>query len=142
MLAAAVVFPLAVFIPATAVHLHVRWPVLLTVTPLAALCGAALGLAIGTRAEPRQVPLVFSIIVIPVTFLGASYYPWARLTPIPWLKVAVLLNPLVYMSEAFRMALAPQFPHMPAPAIYAGLVGFAGLLTWLGTQGFRKRVLA
>ena len=141
-LAATVVFPLAVFIPATAVHLHVRWPVLLTVTPLAALCGAALGLAIGTRAEPRQVPLVFSIIVIPVTFLGASYYPWARLTPIPWLKWAVLLNPLVYMSEAFRMALAPQFPHMPAPAVYAGLVAFAGGLTWVGTQGFRKRVLA
>lgn len=141
-LAASVVFPLAVFIPATAVNLHVRWPVLLSVTPLAALCGAGLGLAIGTRAEPRQVPLVFSIIVIPVTFLGASYYPWARLTPIPWLKWAVLLNPLVYMSEAFRMALAPQFPHMPGPAIYAGLIGFTAGLTWLGTTGFRKRVLA
>ena len=142
MLAALVVFPLAVFIPATAVHLQVRWLLLVLVTPLAALLGAALGLAIGTRADPRQVPLVFSIIVIPITFLGASYYPWARLTPIPWLKWAVLVNPLVYMSEAFRAALAPQFPHMPVLAIFAGLVGFTLGLGWLGTTGFRKRVLS
>jgi len=142
MLAALVVFPLAVFIPATAVHLHIRPLVLLTVTPMAALLGAALGLAIGTRADPRQVPLVFSIIVIPITFLGASYYPWARLTPIPWLKVAVLANPLVYMSEGFRASMAPQFPHMPIVAIYAGLIGFTAGLGWLGIAGFRKRVLA
>jgi ABC-2 type transport system permease protein len=141
-LAALVVFPLAIFIPATAVDLHVRWLLLIVVTPLAALLGAGLGLAIGTRADPRQVPLVFSIIVIPITFLGASYYPWARLTPIPWLKYAVLVNPLVYMSEAFRAALAPQFPHMPLPAIFAGLIGFTVVLVWLGTSGFRKRVLS
>ena len=142
MLAAVVVFPLAIFIPATSVDLHVRWLLLIVVTPLAALLGAGLGLTIGTRAEPRQVPLVFSIIVIPITFLGASYYPWARLTPIAWLKWVVLINPLVYMSEAFRAALAPQFPHMPLLAIFAGLIGFTVALTWLGTSGFRRRVLS
>jgi len=142
MLAASVVFPLAALVPATPVDLHVRWLVLLTVTPLAALVGAGFGLTIGTRAEPRQVPLVFSIIVIPITFLGASYYPWARLSPIPWLKWAVLVNPLVYMSEAFRAALVPQYPHMPLLAIYAGLIGFAAALGLWGTTGFRKRVLA
>lgn len=142
LLAAVVVFPLAVLVPATPVHLHVRWLVLLTVTPLAAVLGAAFGLTIGTKTEPRQVPLVFSIIVIPITFLGASYYPWARLAPIPWLKWAVLANPLVYMSEGFRAALAPQFPHMALAAIYAGLIGFTALLTWSGTTGFRKRVLS
>lgn len=141
-LAAGVVFPLAALIPTTAVHLHVRWFVLLSVTPLAAMVGAAFGLTIGTRAEPRQVPLVFSIIVIPITFLGASYYPWTRLSPIPWLKWAVLANPLVYMSEAFRAALAPQYPHMPLVAIYAGLAAFLGALGWWGTAGFRMRVLS
>jgi ABC-2 type transport system permease protein len=78
--------------------------------------------------------------VLPMTFLGATYYPWARLTPIPWLKVAVLANPLVYMSEGFRMALTPV-PAMPAPAVYGALVGFTALLAWLGIGGFRKRVL-
>ena len=60
---------------------------------------AALGLTIGTRVEPRQVPLIFSLLVIPMTFLGAVYYPWNNLAPLPWLKIAVLVNPLIYMSE-------------------------------------------
>ncbi len=141
-LAAAAVFPMAALIPATEVNLHVNWPLLLTMTPLAALVGAGLGLTIGTRVEPRQVPLMFSIIVIPITFLGATYYPWARLSPIPWLKWAVLVNPLVYMSEAFRAALTPQFHHMPLPAIFAGLLTFSIGLTWLGTRSFRRRVLS
>ena len=140
--ASAVVFPLAALIPATPVHLDVRWAQLVTALPLAALLGAALGLTIGTRAEARQVPLVFSVIIIPITFLGATYYPWAALDPIPWLKVVVLLNPLVYMSEAFRVALTPQFPHMLTAGIYAALIGFTLVLGYLGVQGFRNRVLA
>lgn len=141
-LASAVVFPLATIIPATPVHLDVRWSLLITVLPLAALLGSSLGLAIGTRAEARQVPLVFSVIIIPITFLGATYYPWATLDPISWLKWLVLANPLVYMSEAFRVSLTPQFPHMALGAIYLGLTGFTAILGWLGIQGFRNRVLA
>jgi len=141
MLAALVVFPLAAIIPATPVHLTIRWELLVTVGPLAAWVGASLGLVMGTRVAPQQVPLLFSIVVIPITFLGAIYYPWARLTPIPWLKYAVLANPLVYMSEGFRMSLTSGVPHMPGTAIYGALAGFAVLLTWLGIQGFRGRVL-
>ncbi len=141
-LASIVVFPLAAVIPATPVHLDISWPELVTFLPLATAVGAALGLAIGTRAESRQVPLVFSVIIIPITFLGATYYPWATLTPIPWLKVAVLANPLVYMSEAFRAAITPQLPHMALPAIYGALVAFTLALSWLGISGFKKRVLA
>ncbi|MCA1840864.1 MAG: ABC transporter permease [Actinomycetota bacterium] len=141
MIAALVVFPLANFIPATPVHLHIRWFVFVTVLPLSTFLGASLGLAIGTKVKPQQVPLIFSVVVIPITFLGATYYPWARLTPIPWLKYTVLINPLVYMSEAFRAAVTPQFPHMNLFAIYAGLIGFTALLASLGIQGFRSRVL-
>lgn len=141
-LAGMVVFPLATFVPATDVHLEVQWFELLTFLPLAALVGSSLGLAIGTRAKPQQVPLIFSVIVIPVTFLGATYYPWASLDPIPWLKWAVLVNPLVYMGEAFRTALTPQFPHMPVAVIYLALIGFIAFLGWQGIEGFKKRVLA
>jgi ABC-2 type transport system permease protein len=140
--AALIVFPLSTVLPATQVHLSVQWFELLTALPLAAVLGSTLGLAIGTRAEARQVPLIFSVIIIPITFLGATYYPWASLTPIAWLKWAVLVNPLVYMSEAFRTALTPQFPHMTTAAIYLGMLGFIGVLGWLGISGFRKRVLA
>ena len=85
----------------------------LTMLPLAAACRGALGLTIGTRVEPRQVPLMFSILVIPMTFLGAVYYPWSALgRRFPWLKIAVLVNPLVYMSEGFRAALDRRPAHV------------------------------
>lgn len=141
-LAGVVVFPLATFVPATDVVLDVHWIELAAFLGLSALVGSSLGLAIGTRAKPQQVPLIFSVIVLPVTFLGATYYPWASLDPIPWLKWAVLVNPLVYMSEGLRTALTPQFPHMPVPVIYAALIGFIALLSWQGIEGFKKRVLA
>jgi ABC-2 type transport system permease protein len=142
LVAAAVVFPLAAIIPATPVHLDVQWLRLVTILPLAAVVGSSLGMVIGTAWNPRQVPLIFGLVVIPMTFLGATYYPWANLTPIPWLKVIVLVNPLVYMSEGMRVSLTPQFPHMALWAIYLGLIGFAVGLGWLGISGFRKRVLS
>lgn len=140
LVAALIVFPLALFVPATPVHLTVRALELVTLLPLACVTGATLGLLIGTRVSPRQVPLIFGIVVIPITFLGATYYLWASLTPIPWLKALVLMNPLVYMSEAMRVSLTPQFPHMALWAIYAGLLLFTAVLAGSGIMGFVKRV--
>ena len=131
----------------TTVHLEVNWLHLLTLLPLAALTGASLGLLIGTRVSPRQVPLVFGLVVIPITFLGATYYTWQSLSVIRWLQVLLLANPLVYMSEGMRVSLLPQsgthqVPHMPYWAIYLGLLGFTALLGGLGIKGFRRRVLS
>jgi ABC-2 type transport system permease protein len=140
LVAALIVFPLALFVPVTPVDLQVQPLLLVTLLPLACVTGASLGLLIGTRVSPRQVPLIFGIVVIPITFLGATYYPWAKLTEIPWLQVIVLLNPLVYMSEAMRVSLTPQVPHMPLWAIYGGLIVFTTVLAGLGITGFIKRV--
>jgi ABC-2 type transport system permease protein len=142
LVAAAIVFPLALVVPATPVHLDVRPLLLFTLLPLAAFTAASLGLVLGTRVNPRQVPLLFGIVVIPIVFLGATYYPWANLTPIPWLKALVLLNPLVYMSEGMRVSLTPWVPHMAYWAIYGGMIGFIALFLVLGIDGFRKRVLS
>jgi ABC-2 type transport system permease protein len=140
-LAALLVVPFALWIPSTPVEVALDWPALLTVGPLACLLAGSLGLAVGTRAQPGQVPLVFSIIVLPMTMLGATYYPWERLDTIDWLKWLVLVNPLIYINEGFRMALS-DIPHMPAWGIYGALLGFTAVLGWLGLDGFRRRVLA
>jgi ABC-2 type transport system permease protein len=142
LIAAAIVFPLAAVVPATPVHLDVRPLLLLTLLPLAAFTAASLGLVLGTRVQPRQVPLLFGIVVIPIVFLGATYYPWANLTPIPWLKALVLLNPLVYMSEGMRVSLTPWVPHMAYWAIYGGMIAFIAIFLGLGIDGFRRRVLS
>ena len=141
-IAALVVFVLATFIPATPVHLSVHWFYLVTLLPLSAMMSAALGLTIGTRVEPRQVPLIFSLLVIPMTFLGAVYYPWQSLTPLPWLKWSVLVNPLIYLSEGMRLSLTKGVPHMPTVAVYAALVVFTAVFLKLGIDGFKKRVLS
>ena len=107
----------------------------------AALMSAALGLTIGTRFEPRQVPLIFSLLVIPMTFLGGVYYPWQSLSPLPWLKWAVLVNPLIYMSEGMRMSLTNNVPHMAAGYVYLALIGFTAVFLRAGTTSFAKRVL-
>lgn len=138
--AALIVFPILKFVPATDVHLRVNWLALITITPLSCLLGGSLGLFMGTRVEPRQVAVMFSILVMPMSMLGAVYYPWQRLSEIAWLKWAVLVNPLVYMSEGFRMSLT-GVPHMNAWAIYAALIGFTGVLMRIGLRGFSRRVL-
>ena len=114
LIAALVVFPLAAVVPATVVHLHVHWFFLITLLPLCARDERGARAHDRHRVEPRQVPLIFSLLVIPMTFLGAVYYPWKSLTPLPWLKFGVLINPLVYMSEGMRMALTSGIPHMAA----------------------------
>ena len=142
LIAGLVVFPLAAIIPATPVHLHLHWVYLLTIAPIAAVLGASLGLTMGTRVKPQQVPLLFAIVVLPITFLGAVYYPWSSLAPIRWLQSVVLVNPLVYMCEGFRLALTSGVEHMSVWAIYGGMIGFAILLAWVGIDGFRRRVLS
>lgn len=141
LIAGLVVFPLAAIIPATPVHLHVHWIYLLTIAPIAAVLSASLGLTMGTRVKPQQVPLLFAIVVLPITFLGAVYYPWSSLAPIKWLQIVVLVNPLVYMCEGFRLSLTTAVAHMPVWAIYVGMVGFTVALAWIGIDGFRRRVL-
>lgn len=141
-IAAALVFPIAAVVPATKVHLHIDWLILLTMVPLAGWVSGALGLVLGTKVEPQTVSYLFALVVLPITFLGAIYYPWTTLTPIRWLKIAVLVNPLVYMTEGFRAALGAQVPHMGLGWVYGVLLVFGVVLTWIGVNGFQKRVVS
>jgi ABC-2 type transport system permease protein len=142
MVAACAVFPLAYYIPSTHVAAHVTsWPFLIAVMVLASLLAGALGLTIGTAVNPKQIGLIFGVVIMPITFLGCVYYPWAALSSIKWMQRGVLVNPIVYMSEGLRAALTPTISPMPEWMILAMLVFFLALLTWLGMRGFRRRVI-
>ena len=141
-IAAVIVFPLAYYIPSVPVVAHVTsWPFLIAVLVLASLTSGALGLTIGTSVKPQQIGLIFGVVVMPITFLGCVYYPWAALSSLRWLQLGVLVNPIVYMSEGLRFALTPALPHMHPLLILAMLVFFLCLLTWLGIRGFLRRVI-
>ena len=141
-LAAAIVFPLAYLVPATKVYAEVSsWPFLIVVLTLASLTAGALGLTIGTTVKPQQISLIFGTVVMPITFLGCVYYPWAQLQPLHWLQYAVLINPIVYMSEGLRAALTPHVAHMDPRIIVVMLAFFCFVLTLAGIRGFLRRVI-
>jgi ABC-2 type transport system permease protein len=140
-IAAGLVFPLAYYIPSAPVHAHVdNWFFLAAVLVLASLTSGALGLTIGTSVKPQQIGLIFGVVVMPITFLGCVYYPWALLKPIPWLQFGVLINPIVYMSEGLRAGVTSS-PHMPEWLILTMLCFFLALLTRVGMKGFLRRVV-
>lgn len=142
LIAGLVVFPVAAFLPATPVYLQPDWPVLLAMLPLTCITSAALGLALGVLFEPRSAPWLFSVVALPLSFLGAIFYTWQSLEPVPALQYAVLVNPLVYMSEGLRAATVTGMAHLPLATIYPVLVAFIVFFAWLGVRGFRRRVIS
>ena len=115
---------------------------LLIATVLGGAAFSAIGLYLGTAIAPQQIGLMFSVILAPMIMFGCTYYPWAGLSRVPAMKWAVLINPLVYVSEAMRAALTPDVPHMPTPAILAALVVITAIFLVLGLRAFDKRAMS
>ena len=138
------VFPIVLLVHAGGqqpnVHIS-NWPLFLFVFLAGALASSALGLFLGTAIDPRQMQVLFAVILLPATMLGCVYYPWAALHSIRWLQILVLINPMVYMSEGLRAALTPQVGHMATWAYLLALAGGSVLLTLLATRSFTRRVL-
>ncbi|HEX7364597.1 MAG TPA: ABC transporter permease [Dehalococcoidia bacterium] len=148
LIAALIVFPIAAVVHAQGVHpnLTVHWVELITLIPLACIMTSSMGLLLGTLIEPRNIGVMFGFIVLPLVFLGGTYYPWTSLAAVkigsfPWLQALVCLNPLIYVTEGFRAALTTS-PHMPLYVIYGALTALCALFLWAGIQGFYRRVLS
>ena len=141
LVSAAFVVPLGILISTDEIVVDIRQPwLLVAVTVLACWISGALGLTVGTVVAPQRMGLVFSVLVVPLTFLGCVYYPWSALAPVPWLQYAVLANPVVYLAEGLRAAMTPDVPHLD-PIVFLGVgAAFALVLTITGIQLFRRRV--
>src|SRR5271168_2343776 len=147
-ISAAIVLPIAsvVHAPGVQAHITLHWWLIVTLVPLACIAMAGLGLVLGTSFEPRNIGLMFGFIILPITFLGCTYYAWTKLAPVtvggwPWLQTVVLINPLVYVNEGMRAAFT-NAPHMHLYVIYPVMVGFCVAFLWLGLRNFRRRVLS
>jgi ABC-2 type transport system permease protein len=147
-LSAIIVLPIAsvVHAPGVQAHLTLHWLIILTFVPLACIAMAGLGLVLGTSFEPRNIGLMFGFIILPITFLGGTYYPWTRLAPVTvggwhWLQTVVLINPLIYVNEGMRAAFTTA-PHMHLYVIYPVVAGFGALFLAIGLRNFQRRVLS
>ena len=117
---AVIVFPIVLLVHAAgqAPHVHVtNWALFALILVFASLLTSSLGLLLGTIMDPRKMQMLFAVVLLPATMLGCVYYPWAALHNIRWLQIAVLVNPMVYMSEGLRAVLTPVLPHMPMWAV-------------------------
>jgi ABC-2 type transport system permease protein len=148
LIAAVIVFPIAWVVHAQEieVHLSVHWPIVVTLIPITCIMTSSLGLVLGTQISPRNISMMFGFIVLPITFLGGTYYPWTTLSAVklggfPWLQALVCINPLIYVTEGFRAALTTS-GHMHLYVIYPVLLGLSALFLWAGIRGFRRRVLS
>ena len=148
LIAALIVFPMAAVIHAPGVHAHlsVTWWVVITLIPLACVTMTSLGLLLGTVFEARNLGLMFGFVVLPLTFLGGTYYQWTKLAPVQvqgvhWLQIVVLINPLIYVNEGLRAGLT-HASHMPLYVVYPVMIGFLVTFLGLGLRNFRRRVLA
>ncbi len=148
LLSALLVFPIAAVVHAPGVEAHLRfhWWILVTLIPLACLAMSSLGLLLGTAFQPRNIGLMFGFIVLPITFLGGTYYQWTKLSPVHigsfhWLQILVLVNPLIYVTEGMRAALTGS-SHMHLYVVYPLLSTFFVVFLTLGLRNFRRRVLA
>jgi ABC-2 type transport system permease protein len=143
-LGALIVFPIVLLVhaPGQAPQVDVtNWALFALILVFASLLTASLGLLLGTIMDPRKMQMLFAVILLPATMLGCVYYPWAALSHIRWLQIAVLINPMVYMSEGLRAVLTPSLPHMAMWAVMLALVGGTVVFGYLGARTFTKRVL-
>jgi len=148
LISAIIVLPIASVVHAAGVEaqINLHWLIIVTMVPLACLAMTSLGLLLGTSFEPRNLGLMFGFIVLPITFLGGTYYEWTRLSPVAvggfhWLQAIVLINPLIYVNEGMRAAFT-NAPHMHLYVIYPALLAFTALFLTLGLRNFRRKVLA
>jgi len=148
LISAVIVLPIASVVHAAGVeaHIELHWWIILTLVPLSCVAMTSLGLVLGTSFEPRNIGLMFGFVVLPITFLGGTYYQWTRLAPVKlggwhWMQTVVLVNPLIYVNEGMRAAFTSA-SHMHLYVIYPVLVGFCTLFLRIGLRNFRRRVLS
>jgi len=111
-------------------------------TLLGAFAFSAFGLLLGSGIRGEQIGLMFGLIVAPMIFFGCAYYPWQALEVARPLQIAVLVNPLVYVSEGLRGVLTPDLPHMPEGIVVIALVAISAIFLALGLRVFERRAVS
>lgn len=121
--------------------------VLIGLMILVALMGASLGLLLGTAMSIQQFALVFPVVLIPLTFTGCTFYPWASLSTLKWFQILTLFNPLTYAAEGIRHAMIPPVHGHELSTLALGwilLVLCAAIILclWGGIRLFHRSVIS
>ena len=116
------------------------WPGMVAMIVVGALAGACLGLVLGTVVPPNRITVAFGLILTPLIFTGAAFYPWQALDSLRWFQILTLANPMTYVSEGMRGAFT-DLPHLADGWVVLGLVVSLTAFGWLGVRGFVRRAV-
>ena len=140
-IAALLILPLGALILPGGIDLgHADWLGLVAVLVAGALAGGAMGLVLGTAVPPNRISVAFAIVLTPLIFTGATFYPWSGLHSLRWFQVVTLFNPLTYVSEGMRATLT-TLPHLGGGWIALGIGAGLVLFAVLGLRGFGRRAV-
>jgi ABC-2 type transport system permease protein len=140
--AAALILPLGALILPGGVDVGaIQWGLLLAVAVPGALTAAAMGLVLGTAVPPQRISIMFALILTPLIFTGATFYPWKSLGSLQWFQIVTLFNPMTYVSEGMRSSVT-DLPHLGGGWIALGLVVTLVVFWTIGLLGFRRRAVA
>jgi ABC-2 type transport system permease protein len=139
--AAILILPLGELILPGGVHLGgASWGALVAILLFGSLTAAGMGLVLGTAVPPNRISVMFALVLTPLIFTGATFYPWSSLGTLRWFQVLTLLNPLTYVSEGLRGALT-TLPHLGSGWVALGIAGSLALFGGLGILGFVRRAV-
>jgi len=103
---------------------------------------ASLGLALGSSFIPETMFEVLFIIMMPMMFFGATFYPLSLLPEVhPAFFYLTLFIPLTYISEGIRAILTPQIAFLPAIYCFIGIGVYFLIFFSLGVWAFKRRAI-
>ena len=141
LVAALLILPLGALILPGGIDLSgADWPAFVAVMLAGSIAGAAVGLVLGTAVPPNRINIAFAVVLTPLIFTGATFYPWAALGSLKWFQIVTLFNPLTYVSEGMRGALT-AVPHLGTGWIVLGLFGSLVVFGAAGLLGFERRAV-
>ena len=139
-IAGLVILPLGELVLPGGLQLDASWGAFLVVLVAGGFAGAAIGLVMGTAVPANKINVVFAVVLTPLLFTGATFYPWQSLDSLRWFQAITCLNPLTYISEGMRGALTDG-PHLGAGWIALGLTVSIGVLATIGVRRFVGRAV-
>lgn len=121
---------------------QVSWPIVGLLLFLAALCCSSyLFFATSLLKKTDQTRQLWMRVNIPMIILGGFWVPWHIMNAYsPLLGKAVLINPLIYVTEGLRQAIIGGPLFMGIGTCITALLLFSSLFTIASFYSFKKKV--
>lgn len=139
--AAVLIYPLGALLVGSAPWRPSTLPLAVLVVLLGGWVGAGIGMTLATVLPLQRINVTFSLFVTPIIWTGCIHYPWQRLSVMPWFQTVTAINPMTYVSEGVRGAMAPGVPHLPAILCLVVLTGVAAVVTYTSLRFFTRRAI-